>query len=269
MKNVDGEAIVREMESVRDGVRYSVLHHKYRPFYYQKDGGLKALPVALYEYNECSYPQDEWLEKIDDGFTFQHKVYKVDDFNETVLESYRKRQANTGILFNGEPGTGKTVHTKLLANASGLPIILVNQAPGQQFLSFVAKIGQPCCFVFDEFEKYVGDNENVMLALLDGMATSDIAHLFIFTTNTLNVNNRFLGRPSRIRYIKTFDNLPVSFFEEYIKDNLEDMSLYDKVFDFVKDIMTMDIVKAVVDEVNAVGFREDILEAFNIKSDRK
>lgn len=238
----------------------------YSPFY-MEDGKppIRELPPGCYEYQDDPNWDSYWLARKSDAFTFQHEIYKVDNFTEQVLKSYDARKLSTGILFNGRPGTGKTVQAKLLANASGLPIIYVAQEPGRLFLNFISRVSQPICWVFDEFEKYVGRTETAMLSILDGVFRNELPHIFIFTTNPLDINDRFIGRPSRIRYIKTFDKLPCRFFEEYIRGALKDQSLYDQVFDYVKDHLTMDVVKSVVDEVNTIGFDREMLDTLNIK----
>lgn len=239
----------------------------FRPFYLNNEKPpIDKLPVGLYEYNYNMNTDESYLTYKSDKFFFQHEIYKIDDFNEIVLESYQKRGSSTGVLFNGKPGTGKTVHAKLLANNSNLPIVYIAMEPHKMLLNFITKISQPVCWVFDEFEKYnINNYENVMLSVLDGMGKNDIPHLFIFTTNSLNINDRFLCRPSRIRYIKTFDTLPHDFFVKYIKSNLNDQNLFDNVMSYVKNNLTIDVVKSVVEEVNTIGFRKDILDTLNVK----
>lgn len=275
MTYIDGQYIYHIPESMmqkdkpKNTNKYNVWHGGdgiYQPDHLD-DGipPLKELPPGLYEY-ECDPEwRGTWVKRVADEFTFQHEIYKVDNFIDCILESYKKRNLSTGVLFNGRPGTGKTVHAKMLANASGLPIIYVAQEPDRLFTNFLSRITQPICWVFDEFEKYVGRNETAMLSILDGVFRNEVPHLFIFTTNTLEINDRFIGRPSRIRYIKTFDTLPRDFFEKYIKGNLKDPQYFNDIMEYVKDNLTMDVVKSVVEEVNAIGFNKEILDTVNIK----
>lgn len=212
----------------------------------------RILEKGLYKFVQTSY---EWyLEYINDKFVFTHKIYNIDNFNDIILKSYNYRKEPTGILFNGIPGTGKTVQAKLLANKSNLPIIYTNII-NDNFANCIQKLNSPCCILIDEFEKQVGRTETIMLDILDGLLKNDIPHLFVFTSNNLNINDRFICRPSRIRYIKTFDNITETLFFDIIKNTLNDKSKINEIINYIKTIkpLTIDIVKSVVDEFNATG----------------
>lgn len=48
----------------------------------------------------------------------------------------------------------------------------------------------------------------------------------LLTTNNLYVNENLIGRPSRIRYKKTFGNLQPEVVQEYLDDNLKEQEVY-------------------------------------------
>jgi hypothetical protein len=91
------------------------------------------------------------------------------------------------------------------------------------------------------------------------------------TTNELNVNDNLLGRPSRIRYVKQFGNLDKATVEEYIDENLMDMSAKQDIVDFIDTltISTIDILKSIVTEVNIHGITEftNYREFFNVTTE--
>ena len=74
---------------------------------------------------------------------------------------------------------------------------------------------------------------NTILKLMDGVYKNSNRKLFILTTNKLYINNNLLNRPSRLRYLLEFDSLEPQVIEAYIKDNLKDMTYYDKVLENV------------------------------------
>ena len=105
----------------------------------------------------------------------------------------------------------KTVTAKELCNYLQLPVILVQSMGGNtnskliEYLS--TAINFNCIFFFDEYEKEFEDSSDV-LSFMDGTYNSIYRRVFLLTTNELKVDSNLLGRPSRIRYKKSFDNLP-------------------------------------------------------------
>lgn len=221
-----------------------------------------------------------FLERIADSFHFGFKLYGLDnDLVRHVLDTYNKQEVkkNLGILLNGEKGTGKTVTAKYIANQLGLPVILCD-TPYDGLADFLAQISHDCVFFFDEFEKNfrtdcIGDDKNCagesLLSIMDGTYNGDYCHVFILTTNTLNVNDNLICRPSRIRYLKSFKNvLDRNVLSEFLDDNLIYKEYKQDIIDFVETLTfaTIDIVKSIVEEINIHNRPiESFKRFFNVK----
>ena len=97
--------------------------------------------------------------------------------------------------------------------------------------------------------------------MIDGVYNNS-RKLYILTTNRLTVNENLIGRPGRIRYIQEFRNLPVEAIKEYCADNLRDMSKLDTVLQEIDllEISTIDILKAIVEEINIFGEISDSIQ---------
>lgn len=200
------------------------------------------------------------LRKMADEFTFNFKIYdlgaedimrKIDTtWNSDVFVEGNK---NLGVIFNGLKGTGKTIASKILSNRMGMPVVIVPAAL-DGLLGFVQSLCFECVVLIDEAEKTFRDNGDVLLKMIDGVY-NESRKLYIMTTNRLSVDENLLGRPGRVRYIKQFGNLTAKAVADYIKDNLRDQSKKEQILDVVDvlEISTIDILKAIVDEVNIHG----------------
>lgn len=151
----------------------------------------------------------------------------------------------------------KTITAKIIANRTNLPVILVNN-PYPGLAEFISKIQCPCVLFFDEFEKNFNSSKGQdieLLSIMDGVFNSQYRRIFIMTTNKLYVNENFIGRPSRIRYRKSFGNLSPEVIQEYLNDNLEHKEFAQDILEFIDtlSISTIDILKSIVEEVNIQG----------------
>jgi len=232
-----------------------------------------ALDDAIYKIVHDPMTNEIYLEWIGDTFRFDFTLYGIDEvFVKHVVGTYNKQESkrNIGVIMTGAKGTGKTVTAKLLANKLGLPVILVDRPlPGLE--DFLASIPHDCVFLFDEFEKNfrLDGKDNLagetMLAIMDGARNSDHSHIFILTTNELKVNKNLLSRPSRIRYVKEFGTtMPLSMVEHYIDDNLKYPERKVEIMNFIDSLtmVTIDIIKCIVDEINIHNCGIDEFKSF-------
>ena len=206
------------------------------------------------------------LIKVDDSFKFDYKIYNFGGQNmfdkiRKIWESdlYVENNKNLGLIYNGTKGTGKTVSAKLLCNELKMPVILVNHTYDGLILDFIQSLEFECIIFIDEAEKtFTGNEQEILLKMIDGVYNKS-RKLYILTTNTLSVNENLISRPGRIRYVQEFGNLDPEAVNMYIEDNLIDKTKRDHVLEQVDllEISTIDILKAIVDEVNILGDIDD------------
>lgn len=206
-------------------------------------------------------------------FEFPYKIYDLDDsFIKRVEKTFKNIPNNLGILLNGLKGTGKTVMSKKICNVVNTPVIvLTKKIPNLD--SFLSGFQQDVCILIDEFEKVYKNDHQVkqqeeLLTLMDGVRNSQFKKLFVLTTNHKHLNENLVNRPTRIRYIKEFDNLSLSAINMIVEDMLENKEFHNDLISYISklEIITVDIVKAIISEINIHQDNPDIFkEIFNVK----
>ena len=215
----------------------------------------EGLPKGIYEVKESM--TGYYLNRLGDSFVFNYKLYGINnEFIDHFVKTYNNTTGNLGVLFNGIKGTGKTVTAEELCNRLKLPVIIVKSCKGEDdMLEFLAtQINFDCIFFFDEYEKEFKESSSV-LSFMDGVHNSQYRKVFLLTTNELEINDNLLGRPSRIRYVRSFGNLPEETTLELLNDILIDKGAIEPVLDLIRQmqIVTVDLVKALAQEVNIHG----------------
>lgn len=193
-----------------------------------------------------------YLTKITDTFNFDYKIYGLETrLIERTKKTYEATNGNLGVLLNGIKGTGKTVSSKLIANALQQPTIIVPANYGKEGHSFLNSIPQNITLFIDEYEKIYEDDHS-LLTIMDGAENSKYRRVFLMTTNRLNVNEYMLDRPTRVLYVQTFGNLSRQVILEILNDCVIHKHLIEKTAMFISslNIITVDIVKAICREVN-------------------
>lgn len=231
----------------------------------------EGLPKGIYEVKLSM--AGFYLSKIAESFTFDYKLYGLNQkFINYVLKTYENTTGNLGVLLDGIKGTGKTVTAKELCNHLQLPVILVQSMgsdTNDKLIKYLSSsIDFDCVFFFDEYEKEFKDSSDV-LSFMDGTYNSIYRKIFLLTTNELKVDTNLLGRPSRIRYKKSFGNLSEDVVREILNDILENKDAIEDVIELTHsmNIITIDLIKAIATEINIHGIESlpDIKETFNIE----
>lgn len=200
------------------------------------------------------------LRKIAEAFTFNFKLYDLgaEDLFSRVQKTWNSEpfilgNKNLGVIFNGLKGTGKTIAAKVLSNRMGIPVVIIS-SPDEGLQNFIQSLCFECIVLIDEAEKTFRNDQEVLLKMIDGVY-NESRKLYLLTTNKLTIDENLLGRPGRIRYIKQFGNLTAKAVNDYIADNLIDISMTSAVKKAIDrlEISTIDILKSIVEEVNIHG----------------
>lgn len=227
----------------------------------QADSTITTMPnleKKVYNMNFDGMKNEIYLEEFANDFHFDFKVYGTEsNLINHIMKTFENTKGNLGILFNGTKGTGKTITAKIIANKTNLPVILITE-PYPGIADFISKINCPCVIFFDEFEKTFDTNRKQdidVLAIMDGVYNSPYRRVFLLTTNKLYINENLIGRPSRIRFKKSFGNLAPEVIKEYLDDNLKYPQFAKDIMEFIDSlsISTIDILKSIVEEVNIHG----------------
>jgi len=222
---------------------------------------MDLIPVGVYRF--VAPPMGQWyLERIMNRFEFPFKVYNAgEDIIQRVSKRWDSVTGNLGVMMNGLRGAGKTMTAQILANSLmdklDIPVLVVREPIPLQ--SVFSAVQQNMVVIFDEFEKTHNENiapgcQQELLSTIDGMSRSHHKRLVIFTTNSPSMDGNFLDRPSRIHYKFEFARVADEIIEGLIEDSLPQRLMHFKpdIMDFLhsRDICTIDIVKAVISEVN-------------------
>jgi hypothetical protein len=250
---------------IRNGNMYSVMSEEAMDVQ-------PTLPVGNYTVKRNEMTGQFFLEMVD-SFPQVPKLYgDTTRHADRILNTFFDRPNSTGIMLNGEKGSGKTLLAKTLsieAAKQGVPTIIIN-APwtGDAFNKFMQDIEQPCIILFDEFEKVYGqDDQEAALTLLDGVFPS--RKLFILTCNDKwRVNEHMRNRPGRIYYMIDFKGLSPEFIIEYCQEQLKAQHFIDKIVEIAAlfEQFNFDMLKALVEEMNRYGETpQDALKMLNAK----
>ena len=221
-----------------------------------------------------------YFQKIKPDFTFPYKIYGHNkSLINRVATAYDNSTGNLGILLNGLKGTGKSVTAEMICNKMAvernMPVILITEE-FEGLSETLAGIEQEITVFVDEFEKvfsrdvedYKVDTSKNILTIMDGALKTEHRRLFVFTTNKMYIDENLLQRPGRLRYVVEFSDLEREVIEEIVDDMLLFSDHREATIDFISglEMITVDIVKAIVHEVNI--FNESpasFKSVFNIK----
>lgn len=229
---------------------------------------LEKIPAGTYNLDIDMFG-NHFLERVDNldvpSVTYGDTVSKA----QRVVDTYLSREGkNTGLLLQGDKGSGKTLQAKFISaklrEEHGIPTIMINTPfHDSNFVAFMAKIKQPIMVMFDEFDKVYSEksHQEQILTLLDG--TGGYNKMFVLTKNSGYISEFFQNRPSRIFYTFNYEKISLSTMEDFLNRNLEDKRHTEdflRLWDLASNL-SFDVVQSVVEELNRykdLTFREAI-----------
>lgn len=204
-----------------------------------------------------------WLEDIED-FKFPEKIYDIDGkFRGYIKKSYSTYNKNLGVLLTGNKGMGKSLNAKLLCTELKQPTIIINkQIPAEiNFVKFLSEIKQNHTLFVDEFEKLFNTRkesnetngyhtQETFLSFMDGVITNDHKVLFLLTTNE-GVNEFFINRPSRIKFLQEYNELPEELFNLIADDKLNNPDYKEDLEENISLVnLNIDLLISIIDDIN-------------------
>jgi len=228
------------------------------------------LPKGIYRLDIT--PRDElYLTQVADKFDLNYKIYGIEtNFINRVVKTYNNTTTNLGVLLNGVKGTGKTVTAKQISNEIDIPVIIIHEHY-DNMPAFINNLQEDVIIFIDEFEKIYNSNDHNILTIMDGVLDNGYRKLFLLTTNDKHINPNLIQRPGRIRYVKSYEDLSLNAIEEIIDDKLNNNNFKDQLIEFLSklELITVDIVKSIIDEVNIHDEPpQNFEDVFNIKKSK-
>lgn len=205
------------------------------------------------------------------------KVYGNIQFKaERILATYLDRRDRlgkaTGVLLDGDKGSGKTLLAMMLMELAPMPTVIVSEPfAGADFTNLLVQ-GGPKMILLDEFEKVYQKEEaqNSLLSLLDGHhATLNL------TVATINDQSKLVdamkNRPSRFFYRWSYKGLGEEFIKDFVADRLENKALVIRTIEEIKNIgdINFDCLNSVIEDMNRWGEPAHVvLQHLNVKPNR-
>lgn len=187
---------------------------------------------------------------VDTEFAHYFENPKLDEYHRSsavfLLKDVDSRLRPRGLLCTGEPGTGKTIGSKWLARALGVPLLrldvgaLMSKYVGESEQNLhralnVVESSAPCVMLIDEIEKLFHGNDdsgvtqNLLAGLLWWLQEHDEAVLTFMTSNDPKKLPPELVRPGRVDDRIEFDVLSGDDIKTYVQGLLQSLKLHNEL----------------------------------------
>ena len=192
-----------------------------------------------------------------------------------IINTFKDRVDNTGVLLSGIKGSGKSLQIKhiseVLRNEHGISSLIVNtNMPIDALTLFLNEITEPIVVILDEFEKTFEkmEEQKQFLTLLDGISFNK--KLYLFSCNDVEKITEFmLARPSRIYYHYRYTTMDKEAVVGYCEDFLKNKKFIENIIaihDFMGNTFNFDILQSLIQESNRYDESPlDIINILNIK----
>lgn len=153
----------------------------------------------------------------------------------------------------------------MLCIRANKPVIIINEPfAGSDFIDFITcPLFNDSIIFVDEYEKIYqkyqdGKNPHDFLQVMDGNYNTRL--LFLLTVNEMTINSYLINRPGRLKYRKSFDNLPNDVLEHVVNDLLENKEHAQSVFQFFERLgmVTFDLAVSLIKDMNL--FKQDAIQ---------
>ena len=196
------------------------------------------------------------------NFSLPSKIYgNSEKLAMKIINTYKDRKNSTGVMAEGERGSGKSLLAKMIATYAqrelGIHTYVVTEDFCGEVFNFFVQSLPPAVIIFDEFEKVYANphKQQQLLTLLDGVFSSK--KLFVFTCNQTSnrIDPNMINRPGRIYYSIKYAGLSKQFITDYCNDNLWDKSKITAICDAASIFraFNFDMLSALVEELNRYG----------------
>lgn len=234
-----------------------------------------SLPLGNYTLEETK--NDGIFLAHSNSFSFPAKTYNFNqDFISLVLRSFENGDRNLGVLLSGEKGSGKSITAKQLATAANIPVININKKipESTDFVQFLSSFSGNLVVYIDEFEKLFSVKESAyhsQLSLLNFFDSlySNNKILFILTTNG-PINELFMNRPSRIKFVKNFHTMEMSMIEKIAQEEIINKDFIPDFLNHVSIHFNLDMVLSIIREINSLNMPfSSFLSVYNCQPPKK
>lgn len=215
---------------------------------------LEEIPVGNWLLSQDEHTKEFFLVHQPD-FKLPEKIYGNEEkMAQRYIDTFNRVNNNVGVLFTGQKGNGKSLTAKLVCQLLKKPVIIITQPfIGEAFQNFLGSMTQEVAVFIDEFEKVYPEDDNKQenfLPILDGVFQSK--KLFLFTSNSMNINPFLKNRPGRIRYLRKYEGLEMSVMQEIIDDRLENKEHKEPLRQLLNILsnVSMDVLLHLIEEIN-------------------
>lgn len=181
------------------------------------------------------------------------KIYgDVDKKAQKILNTFKDRPKNLGVLCSGLKGNGKTLVCLKVCRTADIPTVMITEPfTGDKFKNYL-HASENTIFFIDEFEKIYNTTElqDEFLTILDGAAGGK--KLFLFTSNSGKISQYLKNRPNRIFYHLEYDNLESTTVDDIINQELKEKDFEKELRELliVLGTVSFDVLLNLIDEVN-------------------
>ena len=250
------------MESLTNSTKVNLIKDRNKYYFHNEFLVLEKLEIKNYSFCYNTETNNCWLEEST-PFNMPPKIYDTDQHLISMVKTdFEKNNQNLGVLLTGNKGQGKSFSAKQLCLSINVPTIIISKSipSSVDFISFLSKIKQDYILFVDEFEKlflneYSENNElhsqKTFLSFMDGVLTTENNKILFLLTSNDQVSPFFINRPSRIKYLKEYEELDKDLLNEIITDRLKNKSFSNDLKENISLInINIDLLIQIIETIN-------------------